>query len=99
MDTYKEYCIVVEKETDSNVIPRKLVMRRTREIQCMPDENSLSFGQVIEQSAVRVEIEGRCGESRMENQRITAGPTVKTPVGTSRYKYLPNSHLTKSIST
>jgi hypothetical protein len=35
----------------------------------------------------------------MENQRIIAGPAIKTPVGASRFKYFPNGKLIKRISS
>ncbi len=99
-DSLEEYCVVADEETDTNARLRNSVMskqRRNHDIYLM--RNKLSLKQAVEQGAIRVKIGGQHGESRIENQRIIAGESVKTPVATSRYKYLPNSNLTKRISS
>jgi uncharacterized protein (DUF1015 family) len=98
-DSPEESCVVADEETDSNVILSNSVMRKQRrnhDIYLM--KGKISIKRAVEQGAIRVKIGSQGRESRMENQRIIAGPIVNPPVGTGRYKYLPNSNLTKRTS-
>jgi len=99
-DPLEEYCVVVDKETDTSAIVRNTVMskqRRSHDIHLM--KNKLSLKKQLNKTQFGLKNRSQHGECRMENQRIIAGPIVKKPVGTSRYKYLPNSNLTKRISS
>lgn len=97
-DSPEECCVVADEETDTNAILRNSVMskqRRNHDIYLM--KCKLSLNQAVEQGAIRRKIGGQHGESRVKNQQIIAGAIIKAPVGTSRYKYLANSNISKRI--
>ena len=98
-DSPEGYLVVADGEADSNLILSSSVMRkqhRNYDVYIMNEK--LSHEQAAEQGTIRIKVRGQHWEFRIENQRIMAGALVNLPVSTGRYKYLPNSNLTKRIS-
>lgn len=98
-DSWEDYLVATDKETDSSTILRNSVMKKRQgqnDIFLMKDK--LPVEQALEDIATPTrKIRYQQGGTHMENRRIIAGPTVTEPARTSRYKYLPLSNIDKSI--
>lgn len=98
-ESSEDYCAITDEEADSIVVKRNSVSRRRgTNPDCRLLKIVMSRKQSIVQGGNQVKIGIRHEEYRMRNRQIIAGPTVNTPVGTGRYKYFPNGHVSKRTS-